>query len=479
MPNYFPCPNSACTYQFDAEQLPAAAMVTCPLCRTRFPYRAAASRTQSAASKTDGNPFTDEAPRESASQSERPNRLVTPRYIPTDSRSKTALMLVGFTVIVAVVLAIIFFMMKKNPFTAAAGSSDLYVDQNFNFRFMKFDKTWPEDAGLRGKLGTNAFLQKRSNPDAWIGLRAIKLGDNGKRNARPDEMSKELLNLLRRNFTGLEKTPIERSVGDNHQADAFEFQGELKDTDTVMYGEALAFDYKGIGYVFLMFAPLDKWEQVRDELTKMRNSFAFADLRKDWKPEQQEIITHYIDGGNYQLVDEDAIWKRGIPEPKEDDDGPKRPAPRRGEYVRDPKDADEKATMVFRAVMPVKNPQRDRLPEADAMVLVFDKSEGDLLEMVRKYIHDKLKSKVNEGVEIKLVPLSKSPSGALVPGSAAAVGVYRSTNSEDKTQSFYYVISALKVEDKVVAAVGWCTEKDAEYMDRFILKFVASLRERK
>ena len=42
MANLFPCPNSACTYQFDADQLPAAAMVTCPICRTRFPYRAAA-----------------------------------------------------------------------------------------------------------------------------------------------------------------------------------------------------------------------------------------------------------------------------------------------------------------------------------------------------------------------------------------------------------------------------------------------------
>jgi len=42
MANFFPCPNPACTYQFDADQLPAAAMVTCPICRTRFPYRAAA-----------------------------------------------------------------------------------------------------------------------------------------------------------------------------------------------------------------------------------------------------------------------------------------------------------------------------------------------------------------------------------------------------------------------------------------------------
>ena len=40
MPTYFPCPNAQCSYQFDADILPPAAMVTCPLCRTRFPYRA-------------------------------------------------------------------------------------------------------------------------------------------------------------------------------------------------------------------------------------------------------------------------------------------------------------------------------------------------------------------------------------------------------------------------------------------------------
>src|SRR5947209_14717661 len=38
----FPCPNPACTYRFDPAQLPPAAMVTCLLCHTRFPYRAAA-----------------------------------------------------------------------------------------------------------------------------------------------------------------------------------------------------------------------------------------------------------------------------------------------------------------------------------------------------------------------------------------------------------------------------------------------------
>src|SRR5262245_53598788 len=40
MPSYFPCPNTQCSYQFDADILPPAAMVTCPLCRTKFPYRA-------------------------------------------------------------------------------------------------------------------------------------------------------------------------------------------------------------------------------------------------------------------------------------------------------------------------------------------------------------------------------------------------------------------------------------------------------
>lgn len=40
MSTFFSCPNPACSYQFDASQLPPAAIVTCPLCGMRFTYQA-------------------------------------------------------------------------------------------------------------------------------------------------------------------------------------------------------------------------------------------------------------------------------------------------------------------------------------------------------------------------------------------------------------------------------------------------------
>src|SRR3990167_3433911 len=100
MPNFFPCPNPACTYQFDADQLPAAAMVTCPICRTRFPYRAVApaptAADESPSNPGGDNPFGSAPPVE---RSTRTNRLVTLRNLPKSSKSKTALMALGAAVV--------------------------------------------------------------------------------------------------------------------------------------------------------------------------------------------------------------------------------------------------------------------------------------------------------------------------------------------------------------------------------------------
>jgi hypothetical protein len=58
------------------------------------------------------------------------------------------------------------------------------------------------------------------------------------------------------------------------------------------------------------------------------------------------------------------------------------------------------------------------------------------------------------------------------------VGMYGTTNSVARSQKSFYAISAKKIGGKVVAAVGWCPMTDEEFMGRYILNFVASLRER-
>src|SRR5262245_39475072 len=113
MPTLFPCPNPACTYQFDAEQLPAAAMVTCPICRTRFPYRAAAPAPAASNQYVDKRGDAPYGPPDGAeTRSTRPNRLVTPRNLPKSSKSNTALMALGAAVVVAVLAVCLIFALR-------------------------------------------------------------------------------------------------------------------------------------------------------------------------------------------------------------------------------------------------------------------------------------------------------------------------------------------------------------------------------
>ena len=80
---------------------------------------------------------------------------------------------------------------------------------------------------------------------------------------------------------------------------------------------------------------------------------------------------------------------------------------------------------------------------------------------------------------IKFEPLQKSPSGATAPSSEASLGMFGTENSVDRSKKDFYVISVKAIGGKVVAVVCWCKMLDEEFMNRYILNFAASLRERK
>jgi hypothetical protein len=481
MASYFPCPNPACSYQFDAEQLPAAAMVTCPLCKTRFPYRAAGPAQPSDESDEPWGGGKD-APRERDRGAPRPNRLINPRQLPQSNTTQRMLMLVGFTLFVAVVLFLVMYAFRKNPFKSDGDTSETFTNDEFNFTFRKFDKNWKEDRGLQRRMGVSGFAERRADPEAYV---VVHGKDFGMKNPRPGEMRNEMLSMLRTTFKGLERSPLDDKIADQ-PADGVRFSGELD--GTAMTGEGFAFHYKGIGYMLLVFAPLDSWEQARKELDTLRRSFAFANLRNSWQESEASIEHYFIPEGNYEVIDEDGVWERALELPKDDDDPldpvskKKAPPPKKGAYVLTSiKDKDEHATMAFRAFLPVKAKYRlDHRPKVEALTLVFDKAEGEPLEAARAYWYEKLKKdEGGEGVEITFKPLDKAPSGAATPKSDASIGIYQSIHSLDRTAKKLFIMSALKIGDKVVAVVVWGLDRDAEYMEQYMLKFAASLRERK
>jgi hypothetical protein len=473
MANYFPCPNPACTYQFDADQLPAAAMVTCPLCRTRFPYRAATGHSKASKSL----PFepedsaADDRGRESPRQRSSTNRLVNPRYVPKSNKTQTAIMLVGFTAVVAAVLTIILFTMKKNPFKGDSEPDEFLTNERLNYKFLKLDlkNTWTDDKkavalmtkGLNGFEGT---ISRRNDSDARI---AVLAKDFESKKPRPNELRLALLDMLRRGFTQLDPpVPFDFSIA-GETAAAVQFQGEYDGTP--MTGEGFAFDHEGIGYIILYFAPNDVWDAAKSELESLRKSFAFVGPRKKGKEIESPVEHHFVESGNYEVEDRDNAWERAI---VQSEDGPQ---PKSGAFVIGKlADKDKNATMAFR----LKKSKYRPVPQT--LVIVTDQA-NDSLEAARLYWLKKVEADDGRGGEAKITlePMKKSPSGTELPRSDAQVGIYQLTNSDQPRDKQFCAISAMNIGDKLVFAVSWCRDLDSEYLEPIMLNFVASLHERK
>ena len=473
MPSYFPCPNPACTYQFDAEQLPAAAMVTCPVCRTRFPYRAAAAPAPVAAEQDEGDDWnTPSRPGQQTAQRERTNRLINPLAMPKNNKTQTALMLLGFTLVVITILIVVMMSMRKSWFKKEELGEN-YVDENFNFRFVRFETKWQEDTALRKNI-FNGFLQKLRDEEVWIGLRCIYLGGGtGVRGPGDGEMEAQINKVLT-TFTAVQREPIKAKIG-GKELDGYKFTGQLNDAE--VFGEIHAFSNKGIGYVLTIFAAADTWDGRRPDLVKLRDSFEFASGRDKWTEARTATAVHFVDGGDYQIEDRSyGLWERATPEDVPMDDGPKKPSPKRGTYIRNATDEDEKATMVLRCMDPKTKLAARKDYLADAMILVLP-SSVQTMEDLRKYVHDSLIRK-EEGRKVDFIfeAMQKQPFES--PAVPSTIGTFRVTNSLDRTHKRYYAMNLLKIGDHTVAVVGWCPEKYSDLMGPYIVSLVQSLKAR-
>jgi hypothetical protein len=473
MANYFPCPNPACTYQFDAEQLPSAAMVTCPICRTRFPYRAAQAP-QPAPIKTAVEPaptYPDESgfgsqERHPAS-APRPNRLVTLRNVPKSSRSNTALMALGGAVVVATILVCFVLAIKYYRPGSDKKPEEIhtYPEAEGNFKFRTFDKeVWREENTLKHAMKAVGFVMRRNDPDAWV---VVHYHDFKTRNPRPEEMRNELFGMLKRSMQSPETKPLPKAQVGDSPAEAFEFQATLANKD--LYGEALAFHNRGFGYVLMFFSTSADWEKAKKELDEYRNSFACADFRSKWTETESDSTPLFEKDMPYQLADPDKVWNKA--RIIEDDELPKG-----REFVMTKeklKEQDEKATMYLKY-----SRDKDFFP-TEAMVLELDKTDGDPLETARKYMLAMLQKEEGADAKVTFEPANKTISGNPLPKKTAAVGVFRFTTDQDRSKKRYYAMSAMPIGDKLVVAVAWCREIDSELYEGNMLNLVASLRERR
>jgi hypothetical protein len=451
MPTYFPCPNNQCSYQFDADILPPAAIVTCPLCRTRFPYRA-------------NRPVPTPAERPAPAYDLRPPgpRVIRLRDVPRGGGLVVTLLWVGgFVIVLSAVLAAIFLRGQRSYRPDAVATR---TDQTFNLSVDPFPADWGKDPNPRPAVDANVLVRQRSDPDGWV---AVASKDWADRQPRAGEVE-ELMRSRLRPFRTLEIEPVDGETWAGHPARAVRFSGTLDDLQ--VRGEAYAFSYQGVGYVFYAWAAEANWDRLRDEAVSLREKVRPAGFRDQWAEKRANVRVYEGDG--YQVEDPDGVWVQAKP-------AEKGRQPKRTDYVIDDvKAIDSAATMAFQARYQIRD-HGDALrqsPEAMALVVELERKENPLEAATAHIIERTKRAYAGEPPDFTLEVMAKSPSGIPLPAGGPAIGRFRLKDPTATGDEQMWIISAITVGEKVVAVEAHVPERYASYVEEWMIHLAGSLK---
>jgi hypothetical protein len=445
MPKLFPCPNNQCTYQFDAELLPAAAMVTCPLCRTKFPYRAP---------KPEGEEPKDGAPTGP--------RVVSLRTGPNRGSVWTTVGWVGgFTIVLVGLLAA--FVMWNNKKPGKSGSGTVFTEDALNFTLEEMGSDWTEDMDVRKALDVNVFARKRKSRDAWAALYAK---DYGTTNPRRGELRDKLLSALKTQFSNINTVELEGAKWAGQPAMAYQFDGDANDVH--MVGECHAIGYKGIAYAYFIFAPAKEWDNAKSELAALRDKFKLATYREKWTEEVSNVASY--PGNGYEVSDIDGKWVKA----KVLQEGEKST---KKDYLADPKEIDPSATMAFLISYVPRTAKDRRVNPIDAKAVVVELGGGDPLETAKNHVVERIKKRRGEDPgAVKLEPYGKSPSGIDLPKDGPAMGRFLFQDPDSPASRELWMISAISVGGKVIAVEIETPLITAQYVEEWMIHLAHSLK---
>lgn len=454
MPNLFPCPNPQCSYQFDADMLPAAAMVTCPLCRTRFPYRAA----QPAPVAVDD---TYAPPPEAASQPSA--RVVNIRNQP---KSGSPLMIVvwilGFGAVAAGAVAYMNHrgnLRKSKPDTVES-------QERLNFTMDKFPEGWSEDMTARQGLDVNVFARKRTGPDGWVAMYAEDFKD---RSPRAGELRDKMLARLKGYGRNMNFVELSDAKWMDQPGQGYQFQGDFGETPVL--GESVAVAYKGIAYIYYAWAPDKDWAAVKDELTAMRGRVKLAGYREKWTEATANTKVYTNASPAYSVEDTDAAWQMAAP-PEEG------VRAKKSDYAVDPKEIDPAASFAFRARFQIKVGGDTRQHAAEAKALVVElKQADDPLETVTQHVIERIKRDyAGNPPEVKLEPMAKSPAGVPLPANGPAMARLLFRDPLDKDNRVMYILSAINADGMTIGVEAEVLERNANYVEEWMVHLAGSLK---
>lgn len=346
----YPCPNPACTHTFSPEVVKGASSLVCPRCGGVFqfgtnavaPVRpsgavkppvakpvAAVSRLPPTPPRAVTPPATPLPPPRPAAPAvpvaapveavETPAALnfnstpdvVVPRTRrppPKSGRWRLAALLAILGVVILGLGVAVWVVLWAKHFQRMEQVSDdpIHAASQFNFRFAPPGKPWKRDTNIELKLHVNLGMRS-SERNNCMGL---YFKDYKTRLPGEPEMVDEALGKLRLYFQGLEwekKSPEDKPRLGGRDAVVIEFQGE--DADHVqMNGECWMTAFRGFGYWFFTWGPLNDKELVSPDWDMLREQFAVLDGRKGWSEKPRESEKVRGEKVKYQLSYVKGLW---------------------------------------------------------------------------------------------------------------------------------------------------------------------------
>jgi hypothetical protein len=283
MTRQLPCPNPSCPQVFDPEAVAGAASLVCPLCGTRFQFRA-----QSRAAPA--TPAVVEPAPSDLAFPPAPNvvRLPSRRRKVTASGRGTLVWVVVACAAFVGLLAVILIWYHSSTDDSDSDETNLMPAQS-NCRFKMPSGPWKPDDESRVGLRVN-FALRRTKPSNCL---ALYYRDFKTRLPGDAEMVEEARRCLGTYFKPLEweQKPRDEAIRLGGQpAWKLEFQG--RDPNQVeVSGECYMTAYRGIGYWFFTWCPNDNSDQMGPEWDVLRQGLALLDRREGWKEVPPETDT--------------------------------------------------------------------------------------------------------------------------------------------------------------------------------------------
>lgn len=465
------CPNPSCPYVFDPSGVPPGAVLACPRCNMRFTLGPTAPPPTHAPQMPQGGaayaPTATFAPGQAVSgtglsapsagdpPSTSRGRSIARKPVGPGRQGKQSyqmILIVGIAVILVVGAGItIFFRLTSSP---KKNEGNNYV-KGMNLSFGNPPSPWQEDPDAKARFsGNNIYLVfKRSEPDAYIVFGGRDYAERMPRKSELEQGINKVINSL------FETVNIEKEltgvtwlgITPTH---AYQFRGQDRKTGDVVQGEAFSAGNKGIGYWSIAWTVESSMPAVQPEFEAIRKLFFFSDPNKVWQAKKSTIKPIVGDKVAFSLQDPDDVWKED----------------------RTRLAVDEDALADTKLVASVKSSGGGDFRHDAELVVYAIAQMGEPIDDAKGYLESALKKDLPNDIKVELTQIEEEPLGAPSPNAidknTEAVRLQAKIGNLKKL----IVISAVKVDDKVVFARCTCNWSDREIFEQNFIATCGSLK---